>query len=65
MTKIGDQVWHRAELEDTSDTNRLIIRERPDGVKVQFGGSAGNSFGTRTIIYWATISRILCKILTD
>ena len=37
VTKIGDQVWHRAELEDTSDTNRLIIRERPDGVKVQFG----------------------------
>ena len=37
VTKIGDQVWHRAELEDTSDTNRLIIRERPNGVKVQFG----------------------------
>ena len=37
VTKIGDHVWHRAELEDTSDADRLIIRERPDGVKVQFG----------------------------
>ena len=37
VTKIGDQVWHRAELGDISDTDRLIILERPDGVKVQFG----------------------------
>ena len=46
VTKIGDQVWHRAELEDTSDTNRLIIRERPDGVKVQFGEVLAIRLGT-------------------
>ena len=46
VTKIGDHVWHRAELEDTSDTNRLIIRERPNGVKVQFGEVLAIRLGT-------------------
>ena len=46
VTKIGDHVWHRAELEDTSDTNRLIILERPDGVKVQFGEVLAIRLGT-------------------
>ena len=37
ITKIGDRVWHRAELEETTDTNRLMILELGDEVKVQFG----------------------------
>ncbi len=37
ITKIGDQVWHRAELEETTDTNSLMILELPNEVKVQFG----------------------------
>ena len=36
-TKIGDQVWHRAELEETTDTDGLMILELPNEVKVQFG----------------------------
>ena len=37
ITKIGEQVWHRAELEKTTDTDRLMILELSDEVKVQFG----------------------------
>ncbi len=37
ITKIGDQVWHRAELEETTDTDSLMILELPNEVKVQFG----------------------------
>ena len=36
-TKIGDQVWHRAELEETTDTDGLMILELPNEIKVQFG----------------------------
>ena len=36
-TKIGDQVWHRAKLEETIDTDGLMILELSDEVKVQFG----------------------------
>ncbi len=37
ITKIRDRVWHRAELEETTDTNRLMILEFRNEVKVQFG----------------------------
>ncbi len=37
ITKIEDQVWHRAELEKTTDTDSLMILELPNEVKVQFG----------------------------
>ncbi len=37
ITKIGDQVWHRAALEETTDTDRLVILDLSDEVKVQFG----------------------------
>ena len=36
-TKIGDQVWHRTELEETTDTDRLMILDFRNEVKVQFG----------------------------
>ena len=36
-TKIEDQVWHRAELEETTDTDGLMILELPNEIKVQFG----------------------------
>ena len=36
-TKIGDRVWHRTALEETTDTERLMILELRDEVKVQFG----------------------------
>ena len=36
-TKIGDQVWYRTELEETTDTDRLMILDLRDEVKVQFG----------------------------
>ena len=36
-TKIGDRVWHRTALEKTTDTERLMILDLRDEVKVQFG----------------------------
>ena len=37
ITKIGDQVWYRTELEETTDTSRLMILELLNEVRVQFG----------------------------
>ena len=37
VTRIGNHLWQRVPLEDTTDVNRLIVRELPNAIEVRFG----------------------------